>query len=95
MKLLKIVQSTKPEKKLMAVFETDSKRTKTVHFGSSGAQDYTITKDKEQKERYLKRHSANENWQKPDTAGSLSRWVLWSATTREEGIRNYRKRFNL
>jgi hypothetical protein len=95
MKLLKIVKSDKPEKKMMAVFESDSGRTKTIHFGSRGMDDYTITKNKEQMERYLKRHKSAENWSKADSAGALSRYVLWSATTLEQGIRNYKNRFNL
>jgi len=94
MKLIKIVESTKPEKKMMAVFETDTGRTKTVHFGQKGADDYTITKDKEQMERYLNRHRSNETWDIPDTSGALSRWCLWSATSLAQGIRNYKKRFN-
>ena len=95
MKLIKIVESDKPEKKMMAVFEMDTGRTKTIHFGASHMDDYTITKDKEQMERYLNRHRSNESWDKPDSAGALSRYVLWSATTRAQGIRNYKKRFNL
>ena len=95
MKLLKIVRSDKPEKKMMAVFDTGSGRTKTIHFGARGMDDYTITKDKEQMERYLNRHRSSENWSKADSAGALSRYVLWSATTLEQGIRNYKNRFNL
>jgi hypothetical protein len=95
LKLLKIVKSDKPDKKMMAVFETDAKRTKTVHFGAKGMDDYTITKDRAQQQRYLDRHRANENWSKADSPGALSRWVLWSATTLEQGIRNYKQRFNL
>jgi ferric iron reductase protein FhuF len=95
MKLLKIVESDKPEKKMMAVFETESGRTKTIHFGQKGADDYTITKNKEQMERYLNRHRSTESWDKADSAGALSRYVLWSATSVAQGIRNYKKRFNL
>ena len=95
MKLIKIVKSDKPEKKMMAVFQSDSGRTKTIHFGSRGMDDYTITKDKEQMERYLNRHRSSENWSKADSAGALSRYVLWSATSLEQGIRNYKNRFNL
>lgn len=95
MKLLKIVRSDKPEKKMMAVFQSDSGRTKTIHFGAKGMDDYTITKDKEQMERYLNRHRSSENWSKADSAGALSRYVLWSATTLEQGIRNYKNKFNL
>ena len=95
MKLIKIVRSDKPEKKMMAVFDTGSGRTKTIHFGARGMDDYTITKDKEQMERYLNRHRSSENWSKADSAGALSRYVLWSATSLEQGIRNYKNRFNL
>jgi hypothetical protein len=96
MKLLKITESTKPEKKLMAIFETDSGRTKTIHFGQRGADDFTITGDKAQRERYINRHSANENFNKPDTASALARWVLWGdSKSRSKNIADYKRRFNL
>ena len=91
-----IKRSTKPNKKLMAVFTKDDKRKKTVHFGQAGAPDYTITKDKEQRKRYLDRHRARENWNDPQTAGSLSRWILWgNSTSRRENILSFKRRFNL
>lgn len=96
MKLLKIVDSTKPEKKMMAVFETDGGRTKTIHFGSRGMNDYTITKDKEQRERYLNRHRSSESWDKPDSAGALSRWILWGdSVSKQKNITSFKQRFNL
>lgn len=95
MKLIKIVKSDKPDKKMMAVFETESGRTKTIHFGSKGMDDYTITKNKDQQRRYIQRHRTNEDWAVADTAGALSRYVLWSSTTIEGGIANYKRRFNL
>ncbi len=58
--------------------------------------DYTKTKDKAQRLRYLERHRQRENWQKPDTAGALSRWILWGpSTSRQENISKFKKRFNL
>ena len=33
--------STRTSKKIMAVFTLDNGRTRTVHFGSAGASDYT------------------------------------------------------
>jgi hypothetical protein len=94
-----IKKSTKPGKKLMAVFFTDGKkdtsRTKTIHFGAAGMDDYTITKDKQQKKRYISRHQNRENWNVPDTAGSLARWVLWNKETRGASIIDYKNRFNL
>ena len=53
---VKISKSDKPGKKLKAVFTRDNNRTKTVHFGQAGADDFTITKDKEQRKRYRARH---------------------------------------
>ena len=90
-----IKKSSKPEKKLMAVFSLDNGRTKTVYFGQAGAPDYTKTKNKEQRSRYISRHRKNENWNAPMTAGALSRWVLWEKTSRREAIQAYKKRFNL
>ena len=96
MKLLKITDSTKPEKKMMAVFETESGRTKTIHFGSRGMDDYTLTKSKEQRDRYLNRHRSAENWDKPDSAGALSRWILWGeSVSRQKNIASFKQRFNL
>ena len=58
--------------------------------------DYTTTKDKEQRERYLKRHRANESWNNPRSAGALSRWILWGESTSiQKNIVDFKKRFNL
>lgn len=96
LKLLSIKKSTRPEKKLMAVFDNDG-RTKTVHFGASGMYDYTKKHhDKERKERYLARHKGmGEHWEQPDTAGALSKWVLWNKPTIEASIKDYKKHFKL
>ena len=53
---VKITKSYKKEKKLKAVFTYPDGKTKTTHFGQSGADDYTLTKDKDARERYRKRH---------------------------------------
>ena len=91
MKLLSVTPSAKPEKKLDAKFETDSGRTMIVSFGSKGMDDYTKTHSKEQKSRYLKRHSANEDWSKRDSPGALSRWILWGeSTSLMRNIANYK-----
>ena len=91
MKLLSVTPSQKPEKKLDAKFETDTGRTKVVSFGAAGMEDYTKTHDKEQRARYLKRHSANEDWNKKDSPGALSRWILWGeSTSLLKNIQNYK-----
>lgn len=104
MKYEKVVikKSDKSGKKLMAIFSSPSQtkgksgKTKTIHFGSAGMDDYTKTKDKAQRQRYLDRHRRRENWKVPDTAGSLSRWILWgNSTSKRENIISFKDRFNL
>jgi hypothetical protein len=91
-----IKKSTKPEKKMMAIFTLDNGRKKKVYFGQAGAPDYTITKDKEQRARYIKRHRKNENWSAPMTAGSLAKHILWGAfTSKEKNISAFKRKFKL
>ena len=91
-----IKKSSKPEKKLMAVFTLDNGRTRTTHFGSAGMEDYTVTRDKKQRSRYLDRHRKNENWSAPMTAGALSRWILWGPfTSKQKNISAFKRRFKL
>jgi hypothetical protein len=95
MKLLTIQPSNKPDKKMMAMFEVNG-RTRTIHFGLKKADDYTITKDKDQRDRYITRHKAREDWTKPDSAGALSRWILWgNSTSIHTNIAEFKKKFNL
>ena len=90
-----IKKSTKPEKKMMAIFTLENGKNKTVHFGASGMSDYTIHKDDERKKRYLERHRKNENWSAPMTAGALSRWILWNKKSKVASISDYKKKFKL
>ena len=69
---------------------------KTVSFGSAGASDYTKHKDPERKERYIARHkNGNENWAKSgvDTAGWLSRFILWEKPTLKGAVENANKKY--
>ena len=91
-----VKKSDKAGKKLMAVFTKDNGRTKTTHFGASGMDDYTITKNKEQRTRYRQRHQKDLQTKDPTRAGFLSYYILWgNSTSRQENIKNYKKRFNL
>tara|TARA_R100000654_G_scaffold19326_1_gene39542 strand:- start:4081 stop:4383 length:303 start_codon:yes stop_codon:yes gene_type:complete len=96
-KLVKIVTSSKPNKKLDAVFKnTKTGRTKTTSFGAKGMDDYTLTKDKEQRTRYRTRHQKDLKTNDPTKAGYLSYYILWgNSTSRRENIKNYKTRFNL
>ena len=69
MKLISVKPSDKKEKRLVAKFclcEGESKccdkKKKKVHFGSKGMDDYTITKDKEQRERYRIPEQLIKDW---------------------------------
>jgi len=94
MKLISIGPSTKPDKKMSAIFlNEETGRKKTVHFGAAGMDDYTITKSLEAQARYLDRHAKNENWNDPTTAGALSRWILWNKTSKTAAIADYKRRF--
>ena len=84
-----ISPSSKPDKK----FEARIDGKKSIHFGAKNYEDYTIHKDPERKERYIDRHSKNEDWNNPLTAGFYSRWILWNKPTITESIRDTNRRF--
>jgi len=87
--------STKPNKKLMAIFTKDNGRTKTTHFGAKGMDDYTLTGDKKARERYRTRHKKDLDTKDPTRAGFLSYYILWGdSTSRDKNIKDFKKRFN-
>ena len=90
MKLLSVKKSTRKDKKWMAEFDTD----KVVHFGARGMDDYTLTKDKDQRERYRSRHASGKT-AKPDTADALAYYLLWNKPTLQESIKQYKKKYNV
>lgn len=81
MKLLDIDISNRRDKKFKAIFEMDNGRKKVVHFGAKGMDDYTITKDKEQRERYRMRHKKDLKTGDPTKPGYLSYFILWGDST--------------
>jgi hypothetical protein len=96
LKLKSIKPSHKKEKKWDATFVYLDGHTKTVPFGARGMSDFTKHKDVTRKQRYLKRHSGmGEHWNQPDTAGALSKWVLWNKPSFRASVTDFKKRFNL
>jgi hypothetical protein len=91
-KLVSIGESNKADKKMMAVFDNDGRK-KTVHFGAKGMDDYTITKDKEQRSNYRTRHAKDLDTNDPTRAGFLSYYILWNKPTVQASITDYKKRF--
>jgi hypothetical protein len=71
-----IKPATQKHKKYQAVIDYDSGKTKTVAFGAKGMSDYTLHKDPERKDRYLKRHANDPT--KIDSAGFWARSLLWN-----------------
>lgn len=90
-----IIPSTNSDKKWMAIFKScKNDATKVIHFGAKGYQDFTQHHNEKRKQNYLRRHSVTETWEDPYTAGSLSRYILWNKPTRDESIKDYKRRFN-
>ena len=95
LKLVKIEKANDGKHKYVATFERDGRQL-TTRFGAVGYTDYTLSRDPERRERYLKRHKDREDWNEPTSAGSLSRWLLWGPSTSfSENLRLYKKRFGL
>ena len=81
---------------MTAVFyDSDRTKIKTVHFDATGYADYTISHDKEMRDRYITRHKSNANWGDPTSAGAFSRYILWESTSLSTAISQYRQRFGL
>ena len=94
MKLKSVVPADDGVHKYAATFENG--RSKTTKFGAAGMDDYTKTKDKDQRARYIKRHQKDLETNDPTKAGYLSRYLLWGeSTSMMENLRRYRSRFNL
>jgi hypothetical protein len=93
MKLVSVTKSDRQGKKWKALFSNPKK---TTHFGQTGADDYTITKDKEQRERYRERHKKDLKTNDPSKAGFLSMGILWGdSTSLNKNIAEYKKKYNL
>ena len=89
--IILLSRSTRKGKKFMVTFEDGKK----IHFGADGSADYTIHKDPKRKERYIKRHQKNENWNDPRTAGFWSRWLLWNKPTIRGSKIDISRKFNI
>ena len=94
--LLSIKPDDDKKHKLVAKFKNkETGRSKTTHFGAVGYDDFTKTKNEEQKKKYLARHQKRENWNDYTSAGSLSANILWNKPTIKASIEDYKKKFKL
>lgn len=94
---VKIIKSTNPKKKLMAIFfNKHGKQMKITHFGAKGMSDYTIHKNKERRERYITRHAKDLDTNDPTRAGFLSMYVLWgNEPSLQKSIKDYKQRLQI
>lgn len=94
---VEIYKSERKGKKYKIVLIYDDGKTKTIHIGQEGADDFTKTGDEEAKKRYITRHKKREDWNKSGitTAGFWAKHLLWNKTTLSASIKDTEKRFNL
>lgn len=98
---VEIKKSNRDSKKMMAVFIDPNGITKTVHFGSADHKDFPIYYQEspqiaqQKKEAYIARHRITEDWNDPQTAGSLAKHILWNKPTIEASIKDFKRKFNL
>ena len=86
-------QSSKEFKK----YAVDLPNGKTVYFGHTNYEDYTIHKDHERMNNYITRHQKRENWTENGigTAGFWSRWLLWNKPSFNDSLHDIEKRFDV
>lgn len=97
-KFLNIKKATDGKHKYeVELMNEETKRKKTIKFGSEGAGDYIIFTKKEgkkvadeHKERYIQRHQKREDWTKTGvtTAGWWAKHVLWNKGTFEASLKD-------
>jgi hypothetical protein len=96
MKLLTVSHANDGVHKYEAEFDDGKGHRRITKFGARGMDDYTLTHDKEQRDRYRKRHSKDLQTDDVTRAGYLSYYILWGESTNLlENIREYKRRFNL
>lgn len=86
-----IQPSTRKNKKFHAILDT-GETIKNIHFGDSRYEDYTIHKDKQRKENYIKRHANTPIYDLLSPA-FYSRWFLWNKPTLKKSKDDILKRF--
>ena len=87
---VKLMKLKSGPKKFKAVFlDKEGKKLKTVRFGSSPHEDYTIHHDEERMKRYVDRHRKREDWTRSGkySPGFWSRWLLWSSPSFSKALK--------
>jgi len=83
-------------KKRKAIFSDGDKKIRTVQFGDNRYEDYTQHKDKSRRDKYRSRHKKDLESGNYMSAGYLSYYILWGASTNlNTNIKQYKKKFKL
>jgi len=91
-----IQKGTAKNKKLKAIFYDGDKKIKTTQFGDNRYEDYTQHKDKSRRAKYRDRHKKDLEKGDYKSAGYLSYYILWGASTsRDKNIKAYKRRFKI
>ena len=83
MKEVLISKSSKPDKRLVAQFPN-----KKMHFGARGGSTFVDHKNIQTKKAWEARHRVNEDWGDFESAGALSKHVLWNKSTLKSSVSN-------
>lgn len=92
-KFVQLLKGTGAKKFKMIFYDTARQKIKSISFGAVGYDDFITHGDLQRKANYIRRHSSNENFNDPMTAGSLSRWILWEKTTLSASYKAFRAKF--
>jgi hypothetical protein len=94
--LVSVVKATDGVHKYVATFEKENGREKKTAFGAAGMDDYTLTRDKEQRRLYRERHAKDLKTGDPTRAGFLSYYLLWGdSTSLRTNVAAYKRKFGL
>ena len=97
MKLI-VKKSSKPGKRLMAIFSDKDAKDKIIHFGVEKPKRGTFidTGDKKARAAYRARHKKDLDTKDFKRPGYLSYFILWGETdSLKKNIELYKKKFNL
>lgn len=86
----------------VVLYNTDTKRLKSIKFGAYGMKDFIIynkeqgeTIANERKRLYIIRHSKNENYNDVTSKGFWSMRLLWNKKTLKESLIDTIKKFKM
>jgi len=89
-RIIRLEKARDGKHKWIAYFDNGRK----TRFGAARADDYTLTKNKEQRERYRQRHQKDLDTKDPTRAGYLSWFILWGdSTSIDENVKDFNRRF--